>query len=292
MKFLILFLLFSCIMQAMTDEQHQAVHDHMVDSERELEIIVPTYNNSRKDICIRNITSILDQDYDNFHVYLLNDCSTDDTFHKISQYLEDHPRKDKVILVDNKERVGAMANHYAMGHQLPDHVIVLNIDGDDWLVDPYVFSFINMVYSDPNVWITYGQYIEHPRNQIGFCRGYPKKVIQENSFRKCGLPISHLRTYYAWLFKKLKKEDLMYQGDFVQATYDKVMMVPMIEMSAGRFRCIDEVLYVYNAQNPISVMRINGVMQGKIRDRLFQMPPYEPLCDPITDFATDAISEG
>ena len=80
----------------------------------------------------------------------------------------------------------------------------------------------------------------------------------------------------------------MYQGDFVQATCDKVMMVPMIEMSAGRFRCIDEVLYVYNAQNPISDMRIAGVMQGKMRDRLFKMPPYQPLCEPITDFAVDA----
>ncbi len=288
MKYLFLLILLPLSLQAMSDEQYQAVNDHMLSGERELAVVVPTYNNSRKDICILNISSILDQDYDNFHVYIINDRSEDDTLQKIATFLEDHPRKNKVTLIDNKERVGAMANYYTMIHQLPDHVIVLNIDGDDWPVDPYVFSFINMVYADPNVWITYGQYVEYPRNEIGFCRGYPKKVIQENSYRKCGLPISHLRTYYAWLFKKLNKEDLMYNGEFVQATCDKVMMVPMIEMSAGRFRCIEDVLYVYNAHNPISDMRVHGVMQGKIRDRLFKMPPYAPLCEPITDFAVDA----
>ncbi len=86
MKHLVLLLLFSTIMQAMTDEHYQAVDDHMVNGERELAVIVPTYNKSRKDICIKNITSILDQDYDNFHVYIINDCSKDDTLQKIQAF--------------------------------------------------------------------------------------------------------------------------------------------------------------------------------------------------------------
>ena len=91
-------------------------------------VIVPTY---------------LDQDYGNFHVYLINDRSTDDTLQKIPTFLEDHPRKDRVTLIDNEERVGAMANYYAMVHALEDYLIVLNIDGDDWLVDLMLQKYLS-----------------------------------------------------------------------------------------------------------------------------------------------------
>lgn len=273
---------------AMNDELWQQIEKHTVDGQRAIAIIVPTYNNSRMDVCIRNIESLLQQEYENFHIYIMNDCSTDDTAQKIADYIDKHPRCDKVTLINNEQRIGAMANYYHMIHALPDYMIVINVDGDDWLVGPFVLSYINKLYQNPRIWLTYGQYVEYPHKQIGFCSGYPKEVIQKNSFRKHGLPVSHLRTYYAWLFKKLRKDDLMYEGDFVQATCDKVMMAPMIEMSAGRFCCVQDILYVYNACNPLSDMRIHGVMQGNIRDKLFAMPPYEPLCEPIIDFAIDA----
>lgn len=273
------------------DEVRQSVVDHTIDDQKEIIIIVPTYNNSRHDICIKNIISILEQDYDNFHVYIINDCSTDDTYTKLHNFITAHPRGNKVTLINNKTRIGAMGNYYYMIHTLDDHVIVINVDGDDWLSGPHVLAYINRIYDNEHIWLTYGQYIEYPKNSIGFCSGYTTQVIKQNSFRKHGLPISHLRTYYAWLFKRIKQEDLMYNGEFVQATCDKVLMVPMVEMSGGRFYCIQEVLYVYNAINPISDMRIYGYMQGLIRDRLFKMKPYEPLLEPIDDFAVDKAGD-
>ena len=272
----------------MAEDIVHAIADHTIDGQREIAIVIPTYNNSKNNICIKNIESVLAQHYDNYHVYIINDVSTDDTFTTISNYVEQHPLKHKVTFIDNARRIGAMANYYGLITQLPDHVIVINLDGDDWLAHEHVFSYINSLYENLNLWITYGQYIEYPHGTRGFCSGYSKKVIQENSFRQHGLPISHLRTYYAWLFKKLKKKDLMYQGAFVKATCDKVLMVPMIEMSGGRFKCVEDILYVYNAVNPLSDMRVHGHMQAAVRDRLFTMKPYEPLDEIITDFATDA----
>lgn len=276
----------------MTEETKRAIDNYTIDGQKEIVIIVPTYNNSRGDVCIKNIRSILEQDYDNYWVYIINDCSTDDTSLKIKNYIKSHPYGGRVIVVDNNKRIGAMANYYHVINSLDDHVIVLNVDGDDWLAGPHVLSYINDLYQNDNIWLTYGQYKEHPSDNIGFCAGYPKDVIANNSYRKHGLPISHLRTYYAWLFKKIDPRDLMYRGQFVQATCDKVLMVPMIEMSGGRFKCIDEVLYIYNAVNPISDMRIAGHMQGMIRDRLFVMNPYKPLAQPIFDFATDVAVAG
>ncbi|MEX0849099.1 MAG: glycosyltransferase family A protein [Candidatus Dependentiae bacterium] len=288
MKRLLFILVFNVAANfAMSDQIEQAVLEHIVNGQKEIAVVVPTYNNSRKNVCIKNIDSILSQDYENYHLYIIDDVSTDDTFDKLYQYINDHSNRHKVTLIKNNKRVGAMANFYNTIYQIEDHVIVINIDGDDWLPHEQVLSYINDVYANPNVWLTYGQYKEFPRGEIGFCRGYGASTIEQNAFRQCGLPISHLRTYYAWLFKKLKKEDLMYNGNFVQVTCDKVMMVPMIEMCGGRFRCLDDILYIYNAVNPISDMRVHGIDQGKIRDRIFKMRPYEPLAEIITDFATD-----
>lgn len=276
----------------MTDDIKRTINNYAIDDQKEIVIVVPTYNNSRGDICIKNISSILDQDYDNYCVYVINDCSTDDTSLKIKNYIKSHPYGRRVIVIDNDKRLGAMANYHHVISSLDDHVIVINIDGDDWLAGPHVLSYINELYNNENIWLTYGQYKEYPSGNIGFCAGYPKEVIANNSYRKHGLPISHLRTYYACLFKKIDPRDLMYRGQFVQATCDKVLMTPMIEMSGGRFKCISDVLYIYNANNPISDMRIAGHMQGTIRDKLFLMKPYQPLAEPIFDFATDVAVAG
>lgn len=268
-------------------ELHREVAGHMVQGEREIAIIVPTYNNARNAVCIKNIESILVQNYENFHVYIIDDCSTDGTYGLLEEYLYSSSRSDKVTLIRNKQRVGAMANFYYAIHALADHVIVINVDGDDRLAHGEVFNVINDLYADEHIWLTYGQYREFPSGRIGFCKGFPKHVIQTNAYRTYGLPISHLRTYYAWLFKLIKKEDMMYNGDFVQATCDKVLMVPMIEMSGGRFKCIEEVLYMYNAVNPLSDMRVRGMLQGAVRDRLLAMQPYKPIMSVITDFAVE-----
>lgn len=269
------------------DQMQQVVNSHIIHGERELAVIVPTYNNANYQVCLKNIHAILAQNYANYHVYIIDDNSTDTTYALLSEYLVSHPKGNKVTLIRNQKRVGAMANFYNTIHALSDHVIVINIDGDDWLPHEQVFSYINNLYANKNIWLSYGQYQEFPSGEIGFCRGYPQRVIKVNGYRTHALPISHLRTYYAWLFKKINKEDLMYNGDFVQATCDKVLMVPMIEMSGGRFICVQDVLYIYNAINPISDMRVHGVLQGEIRDHLFKMSPYKPLKNVITDFAID-----
>ena len=285
--FLAVLILLLFVRQDMYDQLYNEVERHMVNGEREIAVIVPTYNNARNRICIQNLHTILAQKYDNFHVYIIDDNSSDGTADVLAEYIRSHPRADKVTLQRNKKHLGPMANFYHPIHALDDHVIVINIDGDDWLPHENVFSFINKIYADKNIWLTYGQYKEFPSGAIGFCRGFPKQIIQSNSYRTYQLPVSHLRTYYAWLFKKIKKEDLMYKGDFVQATCDKVLMAPMIEMCGGRFMCVQDILYIYNTVNPIAETRINGILQGEIRDHLFKLPAYEPLAEVITDFAVD-----
>jgi glycosyltransferase involved in cell wall biosynthesis len=51
-------------------------------------VVVPTFNNAAKDRYLRNIKSIVMQDYANFHIVVIDDHSEDDTGSLIRKYLE------------------------------------------------------------------------------------------------------------------------------------------------------------------------------------------------------------
>jgi hypothetical protein len=96
---------------------------------------------------------------------------------------------------------------------LPQEIVVI-VDGDDWLAYDGVFSFLNTLYADPDVWLTYGQYKKYPTGELGICKDFPAFVIATHAFRRYTWVSSYLRTFYAWLFKRIRIEDLMYQGVF------------------------------------------------------------------------------
>jgi len=263
---------------AMSDDVRQAIQMHTINGQKEFAIVVPTYNNSQNDICIKNITSILAQRYDNYHVYIVDDCSTDDTVAKLKIFLATHERSAKVTLIENKERWGAVANYYAVISTLENHVIVLNVDGDDWLAHKNVLTILNNAY-DKDIWLTYGQFRQYPSGEIGFCKSIDPKNIRAHNYRRSEWLTTHLRTYYAWLFKKIDREDLCYQGTFIRACGDRAIMYPLIEMAAGRFLCMQEVLYIYNCVNPLADIRVNLKDQQSMCHYICSLPPYEPLAE-------------
>lgn len=243
--------------------------------EKPLVVIIPSYNNVRW--YERNLASVFLQKYKNYRVIYIDDASTDGTLEKVRNYIEQYGVHIRCDIIANDCRMGALANYYKAIHACDDNEIILTLDGDDWLAHDEVFSYINHVYQDDNVWITWGQFVEFPSNKKGFSADFPLEVVKNNSYRKNGMPVSHLRTFYAWLFKLIELEDLKYQGAFYEMTWDKAMMAPMIEMAGGRYKFIDDILYVYNFVNPISDCVKDGSLQVRLRDKIYAKRPYVPL---------------
>ena len=103
--------------------------------------------------------------------------------------------------------------------------------------------------------MTHGSYMTWPQNVIVKQRAYPKDVIAKNRFREFGWQACGLRSYYAWLFKKIKIEDLMYNGDFVESNSDYVMVNPMLEMAGFRHEYIPDVLYIADRATGLMIAR-------------------------------------
>jgi len=250
-------------------------HEIDFSQEKKIVVVIPSYNN--KEWYERNLDSVLDQDYSNYRVIYTDDVSTDDTGKLVAAYIEKYDYQDKITLVKNKERQGALYNLYRMVHSCDDDAIVVTLDGDDWLPDDSVLKRLNVVYSSEEVWLTYGQFQMYPHGAMGWATAMPEQVVENNSFREYVHLPTHLRTFYAGLFKKIKLKDFLYNGKPFTMAWDMTMMFPMIEMAGERHRFIADVMYIYNDANSISDHRISRQLQAHLAQVIRNKKPYDRL---------------
>lgn len=236
-------------------------------------IVIPSYKNEKW--CVKNINSALNQDYDNYRIIFTDDCSPDNTFSLVSQIVNDAKQNDLITLIRNEKRLGALHNLYDMIHSCEDDEIILTLDGDDWFPNNNVLNRLNEIYSENDLWITYGQYTNHPMGGVGVAAPYPPHVIESNSIRSHTWSASHLRTFYAWLFKKIKKEDLMRNGIFFPMTWDFGIMFPMLEMAGKHSKYLPDILYVYNMENPINDHKVNVALQQDLDRYIRGLSKYQ-----------------
>ena len=59
--------------------------------------------------CERTLQSIFEQDYDHYRVIVVDDGSVDQTREKAKEFILKNKQDEKVILIRNEERVGAVA---------------------------------------------------------------------------------------------------------------------------------------------------------------------------------------
>lgn len=240
-------------------------------------VLVTSYNNAK---WVRmNLASVALQKYNNFRIIYVNDCSSDKTGQLVEDYIEKLNLQDKTIYISNSERKGALHNIYDSIHNLiEDDEIVVSLDGDDWFSSRKVLKKINECYCSDEVWLTHGTLREFPSGSTKWCQPVPPDAISENNYRKYRCP-SHLRTFYAWLFKKIRREDLTENEEFYQMSWDQAIMFPMIEMAAERHRFIREVLYVYNMANVLNDNKVDPEYQRALEARIRSKTPYERLID-------------
>lgn len=228
----------------------------------------------------RALRSALDQDYAHFRIMFVEDHGADGTLRIGLETIAAHPVGHRVVHWSNVERQGPLGNHVAMIAACQDHEIAVCLDGDDQLAGPHVLRRLAEVYADPEIWMTYGsyEYDEDSRNPNGDARGISSQIPPEQHTRHAVWTASHLKTFYTWLFRRIRTEDLQFHGAYIDTAGDVVMMMPMIEMAGPRHaRFIAETLYLYNGRNPMNEAKVRPTFSRAILNEVLRRPIYAPL---------------
>ncbi len=248
-------------------------------TEKSIVIVVTSFNN--KDWYKKNLDSICNQDYSNYRIIYIDDASPDGTASLVEEYIAEHNHKH-VTLIKNQTNKGMLANIYHGVSLCSDNDIVITVDGDDWLTSNNVLTLINKVYShNSDIWLTYGQIQNYPETMTFNCQPLPTRIIKNNAYRSYRYRTTHLRTFYAWLFKRIKYEDLLIDGDFFKVTGDLAFMFPMLEMSGIHSQFIPDKLYVYNEATPSNDYKLRKKIQKRYAKIIRSRPRYQPLTNPI-----------
>lgn len=189
----------------------------------------------------KTLSSVFSQAYENFRLVYIDDFSDDGSYEVARDAIYASEYLTQVTLVRNEERLGTLANVYRAVLSLPDEEIVVVLDGVDWLAHEWVLQKLNAYYDDPSLWISLAQGIDYPTYQLS-------PACELKAGRQLQKVESHLRSFYAGLFKKVRESDFVYSGTFLPAAAELAYMAPMLEMAKDHFQFIPEVLSVNNRE--------------------------------------------
>ena len=244
-------------------------------------IIVPFYNVEKW--INATIKSILLQDYDNFECILIDDVSTDKTCETIDKLVA---TDNRFTVISNKEKKYVLENICTALRlckpKAQDVVVIL--DGDDWFASKEVLSELNAIYKKEKCWLTYGSYMEFPSKIRGkFARKVPLRIVDNNLFREAQWMTSHLKTWKHGLWENIDKKrsfvepDVIDKGNHFANCWDLAYMLPLIELAGKKIYHIQDILYVYNRQNPLNVDKLDNSLQLKMEQKIRNMKKYSPL---------------
>ena len=201
-----------------------------------------------------NITINKFQSYTNSIFVYVDDNSQDNTYETLLSLTKDDKRFISLKNPNNGSQ--AKAYMYAIEHLEKNNLIqpediIVEIDGDDWLSSTFVLEYLNEIYQNPEIWMSYGHYQIWPNGNLGghYNMEIHDEVDKLNQHRKYAFPYSHLKTYKYWLFNKIDRSDLIdpTTNELYSAAWDHVLCLPMVEMAGKKhIHRSNDVLYILN----------------------------------------------
>lgn len=125
-------------------------------------VIIPNYNHAR--YLERRIHSVLNQDYQDYEVLILDDQSTDDSYRIIQQYAE-HPKVTGIIR--NEANSGSTFKQWAKGIGLTQGEWIWIAESDDWCEKDFLSTLMKGVQDHPNAVLAFAQsYIVNDKEEV------------------------------------------------------------------------------------------------------------------------------
>ena len=216
--------------------------------------IIPSYNNEQW--VIKNIKSILYQNYTNYHIYYTNDMSSDRTLVLLNSLIKEFHLKDRITIYNNSERLYQGLSRYQMymNDNIDDDDILIFLDGDDFLYHSNVLNILNNIYNQGYL-MTYGKFVywtlEKGYEGVGGNKTFPRDIIKEKTYRKYAFISQHLRTVKKKIIKDIDKSHFYdWNNNIITSCTDLIESFHCLEKTDKHCNS-NEILLIYNKSNSI-----------------------------------------
>jgi glycosyltransferase involved in cell wall biosynthesis len=252
--------------------------------ERHISIITPFYNAEK--YIINCIMSVISQDYNNYHMYLINDCSTDNSLNVVKDFINSLSidLQEKFIILNNKENRGAVYNQIKTikNYPIEDESLIMLLDGDDTLrADNNIFNFYNNLFADNKTEYAYGSCWSLADNIPLIAQPYPKAIKDAKAYRQYkfnwGMPYPHLRVFVKRLVDKIDEEVFKDEvGNWFKAGGDNATFYNIIEQAnPDKVTAVQEVFYNYNDLNPLNDYKVHAELQNQNASKITKSVPIK-----------------
>ena len=177
-------------------------------------IIIPCYNHSKW--LQRAIDSVVEQDYDNKKIIIIDDCSTDDSINVANAITQDYIDTCQIEVIKTEVNSGpSVARNLGIAHAWESTSIYGMLDADDTYLQGKIRKSVEKISENPTViGIVYGDAIlvnhkngtsiyeyREPYNRRRLeqsCTMSTQNFITRHAFSVCGLYDEDMRTAEDW----------------------------------------------------------------------------------------------
>lgn len=197
-----------------------------------------------------NFASIIQQKYPRYDVVYIDRASIDGTAERIRELIQQHGKKKQIKLIEAKKDYQAFQSYFEEIHKIDNEKVIVHLSGGDILVHEEVLNLVDQAYTNPDVWMTYGQYFEYYSYQKGIYKPKPQKLLCKKKVQRAPWLLASLKTFYAGHFKKIKRQDSM-EDYFLSLESEASLLQPLAELGKAHVQFIPDVLYIHNSHKQI-----------------------------------------
>lgn len=183
-------------------------------------IIIPCYNAS--DTIVQTIESVISQTYQNWELFIIDDCSTDNSAEIIARYVE---RDNRIKYFKTEQPSGSPSLPRNIGIDNSEGKYIAFLDSDDvWLPDKLEKQMAFMIANNYALTYSYYEKIDYSGNRNDRIIKTRNKTTYENLLKSNSIPlltsIVSLDAIGVVRFKQIPQEDFCFWLDIVKHGYN------------------------------------------------------------------------
>lgn len=218
-------------------------------------MIMPCYNAAQW--LDRTLMSILNQDYDNIELIVVNDASSDSTEEKLAEWTERFRKRGYEYVIVKREENGGLCAAINTGLSLYSGKYLCFPDADDYLYPDYVSSLVNALKDDPCCgWAICGaEYVFEGSQET-----YPLRICDTSIYKSDFCDMLSARTpHNAWLImvrSEYFKKCIGHQILDSRLTQEWPLLFPL--SFYGNCKRVTKTLYRYIRRSSSMAAWVNG----------------------------------